>query len=131
MMLAGVVALLIACGGKYSDAEKVYTEFTNAMEVYLQDLEKADDADTVASAIEDFADEMEELTPRMKEINAKYPELKDPNNVPEKLKPIKERSDKMALQMAGTFMKAMKYMEDEKVKTAFNRLGKVMTSIGK
>lgn len=127
---AGIAMLFIACGGKYSDAEKVYTEFADAVETYIQALEKADDGDAVADAINTFSDKIETLAPRMKEINDKYPELKDPDNIPEKLKPIKERSDQMAKQMPGTFMKAMQYVNEEKVKVAFERLGQVMASIG-
>lgn len=131
LMLISLAAVLVACGGKYADAEKVYTEFADAMDVYLADLDKAKDADATAAAINEFTDVMEDLAPRMQEINAKYPELKDPENVPEELKPIKERSDKTAMQMAGTFMKAMQHMKNPEVNAAFTRLGKVMTGIGK
>lgn len=131
MILIGLVAVLIACGGKYADAEKVFTEFADAMDVYLQDLEEAKDADATAKAINEFADVMEGLAPRMQKISAKYPELKDPENTPEKLKPIKERSDKTAMKMAGTFMKAMQHMKNPEVNAAFTRLGKVMSSMGK
>lgn len=131
MILVGVVVSLIACGGKYGDAEKAYTEFADAMESYLQELEKADDAASMTVAINAFADDMEELTPQMKKLNTKYPELKDPNNIPEKLQPIKERSDEMAMQMAGTFMKVMPHMKDAEVRAAFERLGKIMMSVDK
>ena len=82
IILAGVVVALVACGGKYADAEKIYTEFADAMDVYLADLEKATDAETTAEAINNFSDVMEGLAPRMQKISAKYPELKDPENVP-------------------------------------------------
>jgi hypothetical protein len=131
MVLLAVMVALVACGGKYADAEKVYGEFADAMEAYLQELDKAADAAAVADAINGFADDMETLAPRMKEITAKYPELKDPQNVPENLKPSKERSDQMAKKMAGTFMSIMKYMGDEKVRSAFERLGSSMTVFGK
>lgn len=129
-MLATALVTLFACGGKYGDAEKVYTEFADAIEAYIQALERSNDADAVAKAINVFADDLNELTPRMKEIISKYPELKEPKNLPEKLRHAKERSDQAAQRMGGTFMKATAYMGDDKVKAAFERLGQAMTLMG-
>ena len=119
--------IMSGCGEKYSDAKKINEEFVSIMEDYVSDLEKADDAKTVAKAINRFADGMEDLLPQMQKLSEKYPELKDKSNPPEELKESQQKAEEMSKKMAGSMMKMMTYMMDPEVQEAQKRLGSVMT----
>ena len=66
------------------------------------------------------------VTPEMKKMSEKYPELKDKENLPAELEPIAEKSETMGKNMVGTFMKLAKYMDDPDVAAALARLDKAM-----
>ena len=121
--------LIIACGGKYSDAKKMNEEFIALVEDYIADLDKADNAKGAAKAINRFADGMEDLWPRMQKLSEKYPELKDKSNPPEELKESQKRAEEMSQKMAGGMMKLMAYMKDPEVQKAQKRLGAIMSKI--
>ncbi len=120
---------LSACSGKYSDAIEVDAEFGEAAEAYIDGLDKAKNAEDVVEAVDAFAAAMEKLGPRMKEMSDKYPELKNPDNLPEELKKSREKVDAMGMKIGGAMMKTMKYMVNPKVMAAQKRLQKAMTEM--
>ena len=119
--------LITGCSGKYSDAKKLNEEVLDIMEDFIADLEKADNAEAAAKAINRYADGMEDLLPRMQKISEKYPELKDKSNPLEELKDSQKRADEMSKEMAGGMMKLMVYMNDPEVRKAQMRLSAIMT----
>ncbi len=127
--LLAMAMAVSACSGKYSDAIEVNTEFGEAAEAYIDGLNKSKNADEVAEAIDAFAETMENLGPRMKEIADKYPELKDPDNLPEELKQSREKVDAMGMKIGGAVFKTMKYMNNPKVMAAQKRMQKAMTKM--
>ena len=128
--LVALLALLGCSGGQdYSDAVDINTKFVDAMESYVGDIDKAENADDVADAVEAYAQKMEELAPQLKAIAAKHPEWKDMGKVPEELKPIQEKAKQIASQIPNTFMKTMKYMTDPQVRDAHKRLQESMAKM--
>jgi hypothetical protein len=128
-LAALLTTLACGSGNDYGDAVKVNTKFVDAMEGYLNDIGKADSASAVVAAIDTYAQEIEKLAPEMKAIAAKHPEWKDMNKVPEELKPLQEKIQKIAAQIPASFMKTMKYMTDTDVQEAQQRLQKAMTKM--
>lgn len=128
MVMALTIAMVIlACGGKeYGEAIEVNQKFVDAMESYLDGVEKADSGSAVAAAIDAYAEKVEKLAPRMKAVSQKYPEWEDRTKIPEALKPLTEKAANLSQRMAGSFMKAMQYMQDAKVQAAQQRLAKAM-----
>lgn len=129
VVLSFLMIAAIGCGGKYSDAVEVNESFLDAMIDYTDGLEKADNAGKVADAMNEFADRMEVLGPEMKKISEKYPELKDPENQPEEFKKLRQKSDKMEKNFAGSFMKTMQYMNDSEVRKAQQRFSAAMQTM--
>jgi seryl-tRNA synthetase len=128
--LAALLALLGCGGGRdNSEAVEVNTRFVDAMESYIEGLDKAESAGDVADAIDAYAKKMEELAPQMKAIAEKHPEWKDMGKVPEELKPVQERVKQLAAQIPNTFMKTMKYMADDQVRDAQKRLQESMAKL--
>ena len=59
------LVLVTGCGGKYSDFKKANEEYVAIVESYVAHLDKADDADDVVKAMNNFSEELEDLWPRM------------------------------------------------------------------
>jgi len=125
--LAALVSAL-ACGGgnEYGDAVKVNTKFVDAMQGYINDIDKADSASAVVAAIDAYAQEIEKLAPEMKAIAAKHPEWKDMDKAPQELKPLQEKVRKIAAKIPSSFMKTMNYMTNAEVQEAQKRLQEAM-----
>jgi hypothetical protein len=119
--------VFLSCSGKYNDVIEVNEDFMDATTEYIDSLDKADSAASVASALDEYADRMETLAPRMKKMAEKYPELKDPDKIPEALKKSTEKVEAMGIKMAGSMMKSMQYMMDSKVREAQMRFQKAMS----
>ena len=130
LVCAAVLLLMTACGGKYDDAVKVHKKFADATENYIGKLEKADSSQDVADAINEFAADIEDIAPEMKKIAEKYPELKNPDTVPDELKETKTRMDAVGMKMAQQMMKTAKYMRDAEVRKAQMRLQKALAGLG-
>lgn len=127
ILLLSIIVVLSACGGgKYSDAIEVNDKFADATEEYINNMEKANDAASIANAVDDFAAAIEKIAPEMKKIAEKYPELKDRTNIPPELKESRERMDSMENKMAGLMMKSMTYMKNPEVREAQKRLQNAM-----
>jgi len=132
----GLVFILIClmpffsnCGGKYDEVISLNGEFVEVMEDYVENLDKADSAKTVAAAMNDFSDKMDDLAPRLKEMAQKYPELKDPKNLPDELRASQKKSEELGKRMAGSMMKMMQYMMSPEVQAAQQRMSQVMGSM--
>ena len=127
LLCALAVSFLIAgCGGKYADAKKVNQEYMDLVQGYVDDLDKTESAKDAAKAINRFADDMEDLWPKMKALSEKYPELKDRNNVPEELKEMQAEAAEVGKKMGSSMMKLMPYMNDPDVQKAQKRLQELM-----
>jgi hypothetical protein len=137
MRKAHVIALVVAAAimmtmglscsrDKYKDAISVHAAFADAMVAYFNQMEKANNAQAVADALDTFAAKVEKIAPRMKEMSEKYPELKDPKNQPKALKAIRKRTADVGKKMGDLMMKIMQYRDDPKVKAAQMRVQKAM-----
>ena len=121
-----VLLLIAGCAGKYADAKKVNKEYMALVQGYVDDLEKTENAQDAAKAINRFADGMEALWPKMKALSEKYPELRDRNNVPEELKEMQAEAAEVGKKMGSAMMKLMPYMQDPEVQKAQKRLQETM-----
>jgi predicted nuclease with TOPRIM domain len=126
LTLLTISFLIIGCGGKYSEAEKINKEYIALLEDYIADIDKADNAKDAAKAMNRFADAMEDLMPKMRKLSEKYPELKDRANPPEELKETWKKAEEMGLKMAGSMVKLIPYMMAPEVLNAQKRLAAAM-----
>lgn len=127
--LVGLVGLF-GCGkSSHSDFVEVNTRYIEAMDAYTTDLEKAGDAEAVAKAVNNFADQMAEIMPEMKKMHEKYADWNDESKMPEEMKPLAEKAEQVAEKIPQTFMKLMPYIQNPKVMQAMERLQQTMSSI--
>jgi len=128
--LIGIIAMMMGCtGSKYSDLVEVNTKFVSAMEDYIAATGKATSAKDMAKAVNDYADKVEKLAPQIKETRGKYPELMTSGEVPEELKAVEKKAQKLGEQVAASYMNMMKYMMDPDVQKAHQRLSNAMLSM--
>ncbi len=125
VLAAGFLA--IGCQGKYADVKKVNREYSEVVQQYVDDLERTENAQDAAKAVNRFADGMEDLWPRMRALSEKYPELRDRKDLPEELKEMQAQSQEMGKKMGAAMTKLMPYMTDPEVQKAQKRLQGIMT----
>lgn len=133
LMLVLCFILLVfgsAFGGEYSDVVDVQKDLMDLSADYNADMEKADSAKSVAAAMNAYAKGLESLAPRIKEINEKYPELRDPEQMPEKVKQTAEEQAEVMQKVSSSFMKAMPYMNESAVQEAQQRIMAAMQGMG-
>lgn len=117
-----LLVFTFACGGKYSDAVEVQEDFIGLAGDFVDAMDSADSADKVATAMNNYADVLEDLMPRVREINEKYPELRNPDKVPEKFEQTAEEHQAVTQQVGSSFMKAMPYMSSPEVRQTQERI---------
>ena len=117
----------IGCGGgKYDDAIEVNKDFIKITEEYTQDLEKAESGKAVAKAMDNYTEKFAKLAPKMKEINEKYPDIKNDKDVPAEFREMEEKVQQAGVKLAGSFMKILKYMTDPVVIKAHKKMTQSM-----
>jgi phage shock protein A len=128
LLLVGLFLLAYACGGGGDDPKSVMNDYFDAMDEFLSDMEKAASADEVVAALNEAADTLKKLKPRMMALEEKYPELKNmgQGKLPEEFKEIEERMKKLMPKMMGLFGKIAKYAADPKVIEAQKRMQEAM-----
>jgi len=127
LFLLFALYLFNGCGGDaYSEMIKLNTQFTKLMETYLGEIEKADNANAVAKAMNKCADGMEKVWPKMKAFSEAHPELKDSKNQPDSLKKSNKEAEVLGRRMGSVYGKIMPYMQDENVRKAQERLMNIM-----
>lgn len=129
--LCALAVLLLIAGctgskGKYADAKEVNKEYMALVQGYIDDLDKTENAQDAAKAIDRFADGMQALWPKMKALAEKYPELKDRDNIPEELMEMQAEAAEVGKKMGAAMMKLMPYMKDPEVQKAQKRLQETM-----
>ena len=121
------LSMMFACGGgKYAEAKKVMEKFISITNDFVSDMEKADDADSTAAAINAYADEMADLSADMKKVQEKYPEIKDQENPPEELKELSAQMEEVMPKMMAAMMKLAKYAQEPAVMEAQKKLQQAM-----
>lgn len=103
--------------GNYADFKAVMQEMLDATYTYIDEMNAAQSATGVASAIEKFALAMEELEPRMEAMDEKYPDISD-TEFPEELAETMEEYSEMMVSMEAAMMKMFEYMTDPEVQEA-------------
>ncbi|MEJ2154072.1 MAG: hypothetical protein P8X96_01950 [Desulfobacteraceae bacterium] len=127
LCLGTACSILTACGGSadYSDVIEVNEQYIDLLETYVGKLDEAADAPAVADAMHELADGLEVLMPRMKELMGKYPELKDEDQQPERVKALTQKAAEVAKQFVRSMPKVMPYMNDADVREAQARIGAI------
>jgi hypothetical protein len=126
LFLAG----MLACGsggGEYGDLKKTMEDASKVMETLIEEMDQAEDGKAVAYALNNFADELAVLQPKMGELLKKYPELQNPEDLPPEIREIVEKVETFEREkLTGVFMKATKYGSDPDVAQAMQKIQDTM-----
>ena len=126
--------LLVACGGdQYADARDIMADHASVMEAYITGLESATTAEQCVATIDAYTAGMEELIPRLKAFQEKYPELTDESGgdpPPAEVEAEARRLEELSARMPAATLNMMKFMADPQVQEAMRRMTKAMEKMG-
>ncbi|MGD8538626.1 MAG: hypothetical protein PVI66_07910 [Candidatus Aminicenantes bacterium] len=124
LFLCGICVMgLLNCGeGKYADAKKVTVKYLDAMEAFASAVENADSSEVLVSAVDEFAEKMDELRPEMEVIGKKYPELTDAAIPPAEMEDLAHRMNTLSQRLIAAQSKLMEYSSDLEVQQALQKL---------
>jgi hypothetical protein len=126
VMIAFVSAAMVSCGGKYDDVESTLTDYADAMDDYVAQMDRAESSEEVVEAMQGYTGKMKSLAPRLKEMNEKFPELASGKAFPKELEEISQRMADLGQKVQTTMMKTMKYMMDPEVQQALSEQSQAM-----
>lgn len=126
-----VLALFVVTGcnkaEKYADVKSAMNDIIKLQENYIGSLEKAKDSKEFIAAVKTFGEGMEKLMPKMKELDKKYPEMKNQKEPPAELKPLVEKVEAVSKKMMEVQPAIMtKYMKDKTVQDALKEFAEKM-----
>ena len=127
LMIAGAVAC--GGGGKYAPMKDLIGKQIEMMNSYADAMEKAGNAQDVATALNAYAAEQTKLLPAMKKLQEQFPEMKNQAEPPAELKPEMDKMKAIMGRIMSASMKAAQYMSDPVVQEAQRKLAEAMTSM--
>ncbi|MGD2092143.1 MAG: hypothetical protein PVH61_38590 [Candidatus Aminicenantes bacterium] len=130
LLVVGLFLLAFACGGGGDDPKSVMKDYFNVMDDFYSSVEKAENADDIVAAIDNFSKGIQELAPRMKKVQEQYPELNMKNGkIPEEFKEFEEKINEIGPKMMGLMGKFAKYANDPKVQAAQQKMMEAMKAL--
>ena len=120
---------IVCAGGRYGEVRPIVEKMTVSLEKFITDLQKAENADAVVTALDAYTNVMKELAPKAKELLKKYPELKDEKTHPQELKPLLKKMDELGKKMFGVLGKIQQFADDPRVKEANKRFLDTMAAM--
>ncbi|MEZ5509919.1 MAG: hypothetical protein R3F47_08455 [Gammaproteobacteria bacterium] len=121
VVLSASLTLLPGCSDATDDAADIIKQQAALMEHYVDAMESAKNADDVASAIEQYTDDMKVLIPQLKEFEQKYQNA-DQEALAAEVEKEMDRVEKAGQRLPAAMMKAATYMMDPKVQQAMTRM---------
>ncbi len=129
--------LLLTCSAwgadSYEEERGVIEEMTKTMESYIATLERSDAIEAMVKAINDLAQRLEALIPKMSEMAEKHPDWGDkpPLELQETMERYAEVAQKFfAESLQKTVQFANKFQDDKSLQEAFGKLNLVMSQMG-
>ena len=131
MILVGTFLLLglVACG---DTPEAAMGDMINIMDGFADNMNGAENADQVVKAMEGFSQGMQDIVPRMKALQDKYPELQKSmgeGKMPKGLEKFEEKYKEVMVKVVGASAKMGQYMNDPKVREAAKKFSEAMSSM--
>lgn len=103
--------------GQYADFKSLMQDMLDTTYIYIEEMNSAQSAEEVASAIENYALAMRELEPRMDAMDEKYPDITE-EDYPEELEETMAAYGEMMVPMEEAMMKMFEYVAEPAVQEA-------------
>ncbi len=105
---------------KYPEAVKVLNDTIGFQEKFLKVLTEEKKAEDVVKALGTFADELVSLQPKIKELDSRYPDMKDPEKLPGEIKKLIARIEELNKRLKRETGRVLeKYSKEPAVRKAF------------
>lgn len=113
------------CSDKYSDANQHIGNWNTIMKEYIGKLNNLDDLSSTAVTCESLATKIKSITPAMKKIREKYPELSS-ENPPDEMKSLMEENKDLTMKFNNKLTELMKlankHSDNQSFQDAFGKL---------
>ncbi len=120
---------LFSCGGnEYDDAKEVFTRQIKVMNNYIEGVEKAETAEELITTMREFAQNIRIVTPDLKKILKKYPELNNIDAPTKKIKTVIKEVVSLRTKMQTASKKINLFIGNPDVKQAMNELMDTMSN---
>lgn len=123
VLAAGLALLLLgACSSDgTSEFKSLMNEQVDVMETFAENVEKVQNAEDMAAAIEEYTADMKELIPRLQEFRDKFPDY-EKGAMPEQLKEEAKRVEQASTKLSAAMMSSLRYMMDTDVQQAMKNM---------
>jgi hypothetical protein len=113
------------CSDTYIDANQHIGNWNTIMKEYINKLKNLEDLSSVAMTCEAFATKIESITPAIKEVREKYPELSS-ENPPDEMKSLMDENKDLTRKLNNKLTELMKFAnkhsDDQSFQNAFGKL---------
>ena len=113
------------CSDTYNDANQHIGNWNTIMNEYIGKLKNLDDLSSVAMTCEAFTTKIESITPAMKKVRERYPELSN-ENPPDEMKSLMDENKDLTIKLNDKLTELMKlankHSDDQSFQNAFGRL---------
>ncbi len=135
IFLAVVIVLFFSayglCADKYNDARNHIASWNGIMEESINKLKKLDDLSSVSKICEDLAKKVDSITPALKKLWNKYPELSS-ENPPDEMKNLMDENKSLSMRFNNKLTELMKLANKHSDNQAFqNAFGKLNMAVYK
>jgi hypothetical protein len=123
--LAILAALACRKSDRYLETRGLVTRYIQSVEDFAAAVAKAEDAKTIAAAMDTWTGTALGLAPALKELGRKRPELSNASVLPPDLTALLIKMDESHARMLTAMAKAMRYADDPAVLAARAKLEEV------
>lgn len=113
------------CADTYSDAKQHIGNWNAVMKEYIGKLKNLDDLSSVSMTCEALATKIESITPAMKKIRKKYPEISS-ENPPSEMKKLMDENKDLTMKFNNKLTELMKlankHSDNQSFQDAFGKL---------
>jgi len=120
----------LAAGDHYDEAAALLQPRIPVMERYLKVAETSNDADEIAQAMNDLADAMDAIAPKIQKLSRQHPGMEAEEAIPPRYNALKKRLQSLMQRFVASYPRVLPFLTYPQVFQANQRVITNLTNIG-
>ena len=120
----------LAAGDHYDEAAALLQPRIPVMERYLKVAETSNDADEIAQAMNDLADAMDAIAPKIQKLSHQHPGMEAEDAIPPRYNALKKRLQSLMQRFVASYPRVLPFLTYPQVFQANQRVITNLTNIG-
>jgi|GEM_PF-6473751 len=120
----------LAAGDHYDEAAALLQPRIPVMERYLKVAETSNDADEIAQAMNDLADAMDAIAPKIQKLSREHPGMEAEEAIPPRYNALKKRLQSLMRRFVASYPRVLPFLTYPQVFQANQRVITNLTNIG-